>query len=323
MFPLKRLIIRTILIIAMSLSLSESTHVSVGHGHQADAFQCGREAAQMAKGQLHQGPIGLALVLGSDNFQFQNLVEGVRLVTGEEKLIGIPFQRVFTSEFLSPDSSFVVLIQSSEILFTLASAPLEGDNVLAAITSLSTQLRNSRGNLHREYDHRGLVFFDNTESKKILEPSRRMAADIGLDSWVVGLALRSQQKASLVCKDNVLPRGFAAIECLSSPAWGLSEVHVSAFKGQPDVTKEAVKAVLRDALSQMEGASPAFGFLSFNTPLDTVPPEQLKEILVSAKPLVGDTPLIGIQTSDRYFRNESGYLISTGEESVAALLAPK
>ena len=74
----------------METTLENQTYIGMGFANLVDAFQAGREAAQMAKRELpDRATVDLVLALGPDSAHFQDFVEGVRLVSGEEKLIGI------------------------------------------------------------------------------------------------------------------------------------------------------------------------------------------------------------------------------------------
>src|SRR5688500_17525364 len=96
--------------------------VSIGHANHADAFQCGREAAQIAKSQLPAGPLDLVMAFVPSHLRVLDLIEGVRLVTGEKTLIGIPTGEVVANEIYSSEGAIVLAIQSPHHRFNFALA---------------------------------------------------------------------------------------------------------------------------------------------------------------------------------------------------------
>src|SRR5688500_15904190 len=108
----------------MDLTLDRSTHVGLGYAAQADAFQSGREAAQMAKSQLPDGRLDLAVVLAPGNVHFKDFVEGVRLVTGDETLLGVPVTQTLSTEHTSPDACLVLLLRFAATRATLSFADM-------------------------------------------------------------------------------------------------------------------------------------------------------------------------------------------------------
>ena len=95
------------------------------------------------------------------------------------------------------------------------------------------------------------------------------------------------------------------------------------FKNHPNVYQEATKSAVRNALSHMEMEAPAFGFLLFNFPLDSLTAENEQEIVAAVKPLVGEIPLIGFSTTFQYVRSENNWPASVESNSVVALLGPE
>jgi len=105
----------------------------------------------MAVHQLPDGPPDLLLAFGPGEKQFQDFVEGVRLVTGEKSVIGLSSLTVFTRDLFLTDGGLVVAIQSGEIVFSPACSRTTGQDLLAGSTSLFTQFRRSRRKIP---DHR-------------------------------------------------------------------------------------------------------------------------------------------------------------------------
>ena len=105
----------------MDLTLEQSTHIGLGYATHPDAFQRGREAAQLAKNQPPNGPINLVLVFGPGDIHLKDFIEGVRLVMGEETLIAVPCERVMTNETNLSGACFVVGLQTPGMRISIAS----------------------------------------------------------------------------------------------------------------------------------------------------------------------------------------------------------
>ena len=62
----------------------------------------------------------MVLVFGGNQESFPELIEGVRLVTGEENLIGVPCSRVVANNHFEPNTSIIMMIQSPVCKFSIA-----------------------------------------------------------------------------------------------------------------------------------------------------------------------------------------------------------
>jgi hypothetical protein len=213
----------------MANPVENKTLVVLGHARQADAFQCGREAAQMAKSQLHNSPPSLVLAFGPDNLRFKDLIEGVRLVTGEDALIGIPAHRVLSREFSSHDSAVVLMIQSPTP-FAVASAPTSADRPVVTATAIQDQFRERRGNVRKNFKEHGRLIFSNATPKAAMDAARLISAEGSTDSWAVGVKTQAPSGCTLVCGDKTISDGLAAIECLGDTPWGVGEVAIGEFR---------------------------------------------------------------------------------------------
>src|SRR4051794_19302224 len=96
----------------MEISYEKTACIGFGYATQADAFQSGREASQMAKSELPEGSVDLAVAIGPANIQFTDFIEGVRLVTGESKLVGLPSPWILSSDSMAAHPRFVLLLQA-------------------------------------------------------------------------------------------------------------------------------------------------------------------------------------------------------------------
>jgi len=299
-----------------------STYVGLGFGLHSDLFQSGREAAQMAKSQIQDLSPNLVLAFGPNNNNFQDFIEGVRIVTGESTLVGLPVERVFSDELFSPQACFVCIFHTNTSHFSLASASLKTKDYLAPITSLFSQFRMSRGNRIHQFDHRGILLFDNNGISDDPQFSQMLLAESGLESWMVRTKAVTHGSIPLLCKDQVQEQGIVGIEFLSHQSWGLGVVDISRFKKQKNIYKESVKTALRDALNQMKGPTPSMGILFFNFPIDHLAPEDFRAIFKSGQEIVKDMPLIGLVTHQFHVHWNSRADFHQ-KDSVIALLAPQ
>jgi len=128
----------------MEISALQAMRASLGHSARPDAFQCGREAAQIAKSQLPDGKFQMAWALGPASPAFQDFVEGVRLVSGDNGLVGFPSADVLTHEIFLPGGRLVCLLQSDYLHVTAAAAPRPDSSITAALTSVISQHRALR-----------------------------------------------------------------------------------------------------------------------------------------------------------------------------------
>src|SRR4051812_36045194 len=102
----------------------KTTSVVLGFSRLPDAFQRGREAAQMAANQLPGVRSHLVLAFGPAQSHFDHFIEGVRLVTGAGALVGIPAHQALANDTYLPEAGLVVLIHSSSIFLTAASTSI-------------------------------------------------------------------------------------------------------------------------------------------------------------------------------------------------------
>lgn len=284
----------------METTLGHQTIVAVGIASLGDVFQAGREAAQMAKRQLpERAEFNVVLALGPDTDQFQDFIEGVRLVTGEEKLIGIPLS--------PPNSNMVMILMSNNNQFELASV-MNNANSNIMTTSLLTQFRQSRGNNRHQFDFHGLFCLSNTQE------GPPQLDDVGLDSWFVHLVPYTEKSQPFICRDSLLNHGLMALECMTTDAVGMGIVNLEAFQHEPRAIHEATQLALREALHQMLGAEPAMGFIFINHQFKTSMGEQFSGSV--------HFPLVTIKTRSQYCQ-PLNRLLTQADNSVIALVIPQ
>lgn len=275
----------------------------------------------MAKSQLPDAPSNLVLVFGSDNVHFQELIEGVRLVMGEESLVGIPSGRVISNDVISNEASMVLIVQNSSSYLSMASAPMDVGNPHSSVTSLLTQLRRQRSNYRQQFDCHNILMFENISVHQKPSTSQVLSAEVGLSSTIVGLNLR-ETASSLVRRDSILGRGAVAIEALSHTPWIVSSVNIDAFRQRPGILREAMVACLRNAMAQETYRPPAYGFVFFNFDLAGVSDEGMREVAQAWNTTTHDVPMIGFSCQYPFLRWQD-HSLSTPAESIVIVLVPK
>lgn len=259
----------------MEPTLTAPSLVGLGYASQADAFQRGREAAQMAKSHTSANQIGLALAFGPNNRKFDDFIEGVRLVTGEDALLGVPCDRVFLPDHEAVDVGLVVLLQLTSSAFSLNALDAGDQSALVTSTRLLTQIRAARHKSAHIYQSRGLLLFSIDMMDENDAVLREICSNGGFESWHLSFALPRPLTTNLVCQNQRIARGLVALEFLSNSPWGIGTVGMSAFPNQPDVPQRAIESAMRDANLQIQQNSSVLNLLF----TDTVP----EKISVHAK----------------------------------------
>lgn len=305
----------------MELTFDKSTHIGLGFANQSDAFQCGREAAQMAKSQLPDQENDLVLALCPSGLHFKDFVEGVRLVTGENKLIGIPVEWVLSNDLPSIGSCVVLIAQFSSVYATIASAPDAIPDEIG-LTSLLTQFRQWRGSARHVYEHHGLLLIQNRNREFMSDMAKQWATDVGFETWLMGLSPSGKEENPIVCRNQILRNGFTGIEFYSTTPIGIGNVALEAFEARADIYREAARAALRDACAQTNEKSIAFGLLFFTPPSLELSVEERWAIFRSAAAVLPNTPLIMIPSRNQFARHaERSTKIQHG--AMMSLLVPK
>jgi hypothetical protein len=305
----------------MAPLLARKTLVALGHASQADAFQCGREAAQMAFSQLPGNQLSIGFLFGPDTMNFTDLIEGARLVTGRHLLIAIPTSRVFSNEVFLKDAVTVLLVQSSEHHMTAAASVIEQGAVLSGTTSILTRIRQQRANKRKFYSHHGLLVFDNNTPALFKETAHALSSDFNLDGWMAAVRPQHSKAAPFICHEESVLSGAIVVECLSQNPWGFSQVSIDSFKSQAGIYSNAAKATLREARNSMGTAEPGFALMFFNFPIEDIPQTEMKLMLDAVQPLVGSIPLVGISTAQQFFRTPR-QILSNQTNTISTLLGP-
>jgi|GEM_PF-5374894 len=304
----------------MENSLNFSTHAALGFAFQSDPFQAGREAAQMAKSQLTQENPSLVLAVGPCKGLFQDFLEGVRLVTGEETLVGIPVDRMVSNDLFAPETCVVLMLASQTSKFSLAYAPFHKSHMEPVTTRLISQLRNARRDIRSQYDCHGVVLIQNKAQHDGKLPNQ-IISQMGLDSWLLSFSCQQKESTPLICQDQMLSEGVVAIECFSQVPWGLSIVETEPFKDNPSIVQEAVKIGLRDAHKKMGEQTPVMGFILFNCPVKSLSDSDFGNIFKMSQLFLKDIPFLGMMIENPFLQVDARMNFNT-KESILVMLIP-
>lgn len=304
----------------MSMTTERKTIAGVGYATLPDAFQCGREAAQTAKRQFPEGSLDLVLVFAPEGIRFNDFIEGVRLVTGESTLVGIPTSHVITTELQRPEGCFVLILQCPYTQFSLASA-VKGMSSQSVTTALLTQFRNARGNAIHQFANRGVILFNQGFDDVQSELAEQVAGDLGLESWILGASPSlDHHKNPLICQNKTISEGLVGIECLSQVPWGITSVGLSSFPDAANLHQEAGKAAMRESLAKIKPYDASMAVLFFGFPVKK-DPALLRAMFDGASSVFPALPIVGIQTNN-FFLRSSHQSLSLQHDAVTAMVIP-
>lgn len=303
----------------MSLTLQQNIHFGLGFSSLPDAFQSGREAAQMAKSQLPDGPADLVIVIGPDSIHFQDFVEGVRLITGEDQLIGLPAKRITSTETTAADVTYVIVLRSQTTHLSLTFTEMPQGQSLLSLTALFHQLRQIRGNASYEEPYGGLLVVNRMEAEAQESFVERLSLEAGFKSDLICLTPLISPQTPFVVRSRQINQGLVALEYLSGIRWAMGSVDVESFDKKPGLVGEAVKSAVRDSLAQLKGRPPAVGFLFYDSRMETENPH---DILNGAAGLLPHVPLLAVPTAQQFVRS-AGRSAVAQRESIVSLLVPR
>ncbi len=303
----------------MEIQNEKMTRIAVGVATTSDPFQSGREAAEAARNALPEGPMDMAIATGSGDASFKDFLEGVRLVVGENALIGIPAPWIRSTD--AADNRLVLLVQGHSQRLSAVSA-VEKDNAARGATALMTELRRRRGNARLEFDYHGIIAFDAGLNVDRRVFSHVLASEAGIESWIAGFSLWPQSAAPMVCGARTVQTGITALECLTEDAWGLGWVDTSSFPGDAAVQREASRSALREALGQLESRKPAAALLFFSTHDQPADPKLALEAFKDAEAVLPDLPMIAIPVRAASLRVRSG-IVTVANQATIAIVIPE
>jgi hypothetical protein len=307
----------------METSSERDINLGLGFATLADSFQSGREAAQMAKRELNSPErVNLVVAFGPSSIQFSKYMEGVRLVSGSDDMIGVPTPKIVMNAILPPESGLVAALQTKNTQVSIASAPIHETDIFPAITSVLTQFRQARGNIKHQFEHHGIIAFTNVSKADPFYIFDNLTLDAGLDSWLVGVSLDTTPAVPLVCRDETIPSGLIAIECLSNTPWGLSCVDMASFPKETKTHREASKTALREAIHQLQREEPAAALLFFSGDSMTLSSTDLQHLLQEDSRPAANFPLLAFQCHKCMVRPAERNLMH-GPDFVVALAVPQ
>lgn len=308
-------------VFSMDIIVEGNTLVGLGSAILKDPFQAGREAAQMAKHQLPSGPSNLVMAMGPGHIGFQDFIEGVRLVLGEESLVGIPFSRILTKDLNTPDTGAVLILQSSSQRFSISSTNIDSKKYLSSATALLSEFREKRGNTKHQFSTHGLINIDNLKTED-RNWGQTISCEIGQDSWIVGISPARIAQMHMANHDSILNQGVIGIECMSNAPWGVGFVELGSFEKTAKILKDAIKTALRDGIQQLENHAAAFAFILFDFPLQSLTQSEIQSLLMMEDPTLRNIPLMGLPQLYPFLKHPSRGLVFP-RQCVISLVVPK
>jgi hypothetical protein len=292
-------------------SIEKTTQISVGTSTHRDFFQRGREAAQIAKSQRPISIPSLVLALSDTGVHFKDFIEGVRLVMGEDVLIGMPTEPWLAQDAPSRETGAVVIITSRTTDFFVTHHRTALHHPEVGTTHLASAAHLQQAN--------GLLVFGEQEIIADATYERALIADMGPNAWTVGAGLKSHN--GLVCQSHFLNRGVAAVGMRSVETWSVASVGLGSFRSQPQFLEEGVKTAVRSALHQKSPSEIAFGFIFLNGFHDLEPSEAHRALSQSMSIVCPHVPWLGLVT-DAHFVHHNDRWHPPAPETLSTVLMP-
>jgi hypothetical protein len=190
----------------------------------------------------------------------------------------------------------------------------------SALTSILSRHRALRGNACHQFAQRGLILIDNSGRGDMTQLLHRGGVEFGLDGWILAFQPVSNRALPLLADDAVLDKGLIGVEILSQDSVGIGTVAIGQFNRQPSVIREAAKAALREAKTQLQ--SPAgIGFLLYDFEMDPKTAADIQMELKREEPLLHGAPILGFETSAHGIKYPHR-IGSSAPQSVTILLLP-
>jgi hypothetical protein len=249
-------------------------------------------------------------------------MEGVRLVSGSDDMIGVPTSKIVMNDILPPESGIVAAFQTKNSQISIASSSIDDRNIFPAITSVLTQFRQSRGNIQHQFEYHGIIAFTNVTTADPLALFDNLTIDAGLDSWLVGVSLTPAPSMPLLCRDESILSGLIAIECLSNSSWGLGYVDTSSFPKDLKTMREASRTALREALNQLQGEDPAAALIFLGGNSVSLSSTDLQQLLQGDSQPGLNFPILTFQCQNCLVRPTDRALLH-GQDIITALVVPQ
>ena len=269
--------------------------------------------AQMAKTQHSNDSPSLVLALSDTGVHFKDFIEGVRLVMGEDLLIGLPREPWLAQDAPSHETGAVVIVTSKTNDFFVAPHRTSIHHIEVGTTHLAAATHLHQSN--------GLIVFGEEDiiSNNIFQ--RALIADMDPDTWSVGAGWGFKSNNSIVCQNHFLNHGVAAIGVRSREPWHVATVGLGSFRNQPQFLEQGIKTAVRSALHQKNGNDIAFGLLLLNSFKDLESHEAHRAISQSMSLACPHTPWLGL-TTDAHFVHHNDRWHPSPIETLTLILVP-
>ncbi len=205
-----------------------STKVAVGNSVGEDAYKCGIQATQTAYNKLDGKTPKLALVFAAVNYDYPQLLKGIREVIPTVDLIGCSTAGEFTGDVVSDKAVVLMLIASDEMRFSVAMGKGLKENSVRAVSQIFSEFRQQRGNILKEYQHRNIMLLSDGLAGNGEEMVDNFALESGMKCAIIGGAAADGgrfQQTSLFFRGNVYTNAVVAVEILSNKPIGIGVNH--------------------------------------------------------------------------------------------------
>jgi hypothetical protein len=296
----------------MGTTAEKTTRISVGSSTHRDFFQRGREAAQMAKTQRSNDAPSLVLALSDAGVHFKDFIEGVRLVMGEDLLIGLSREPWLAQDAPSHETGTVVIISSKTNDFFVIPHNTTTQRIEVGTTHLA-----AAAHLHQS---NGLLIFGEEDIVSNATFQRALIADMNPGAWSIGAGWGVKPNNWIACQNNFLNHGVAAIGVRSDEPWLVASVGLSSFRNQPQFLEEGIKTAVRSALQQKTAAEIAFGLILLNSFQDLEPNAAHQAISQAMSQTCPHTPWLGLTTDTHFVHHNDRWHPSSSDTLTMALV---
>lgn len=293
--------------------------LGLGASHLPDPFQAGREAAQTARRQLPEGPLLAAFLFAPAGPGFKEFVEGVRLVCGADRLIAVPVSHLVVDGAEVPGGT-VALFQNGQAHVSLSAADMISPGEAArAATKLYSDFRRQRGGIFHQFERGTILLFGN-DPTLAAATAAQLIENFPHEWAMCALFPRLETPAPLAASSIVVRQGLIGLEWLGDAPWGVAGVNTSPFPAKSGLITQAVKAAVRDALSQMTGPA-AMAIASVSPALMEAVRREHKELFKETNDLLKGAPLAVIPCEHTLSRG-AGRTMTLHEEPVTVVAVP-
>ncbi len=206
------------------------TQLATGAGKGKAGWECGREAARAALAQIGlSGPPDLVIAFASPWYHHEEVLKGIRSVTGHAPLLGCSSAGEFTERGVLTQSVVVAAIRSDRMRFTVGCGRHLKQSLSRAVAEALSNFRGSAPeSLRAGLVHRMILLFADGLSgggeALIEELMVRTALQYELAGGAAGDDVKFQ-KTPVFYQDEVLTDAFVCAEILSASPLGVGISH--------------------------------------------------------------------------------------------------